>query len=276
LGELNAIDDLQHYVVGPAPGGLVVAVDGSLDMEKSFRRIDYFAALTELRVRNNVQKAVGPRPVDFIAVAAGPGKVWLWRDADHQALIEARDGQLHYRPVAHLTQDSAGQLHYDKIGWIPGIPLEMWEDPLLNVTEREQFLSEWHTEAEWFQAVYRTRYSNGIIGLAEQMLNQCPPGDPYRDRRRVLRRADMLVFASDHWNFNVRGFNPGGNHGSLLQIATHSVLMFAGGKDSGVPRGLHVSTPYDSLSFVPTILELMGMPDASLPGPLIKEAISSK
>jgi hypothetical protein len=274
MGELNSIHDLQHYVTGPAPGGLVAAADGSLDLEKSFRTIDYFPALSALRVQNNVQKDVGPQPVDFIAVAAGLDKIWLWRDADHQALVETRDGELRYTPVAHLTQDLSGELHYDEIPWTAGLPLELYEDPLLDVADRDSWLAQWHSEFEWFQAVHRTRYSNGIIGIAEQLLNECPPGDPYRDRRRALRRTDLLVFSNDHWNFNVRGFNPGGNHGSFLEISTHSVLLFAGGKDTGIPRGLHVKTPYDSLSLVPTILTLMAMPNPSLPGPIIKEVIS--
>jgi hypothetical protein len=260
LGELNSIDDLQHYIAGPAPVGLVVAPDGSLDMEKSFRTIDYFSALTSLQVRNNVQKYVGPRPVDFIAVASAPDKVWLYRDAGHQAFIEKRGDQLRYSPVSN---------------WCEGLPLEIFEDPFLDVPDRESWLREWHSESEWFRAVHRTRYSNGIIGIVEQLLNEVPPGDPYRDRRRALRRTDLLVFSNDHWNFNVRGFNPGGNHGSFLQISTHSVLMFAGGKDTGIPRGLHVKTPYDSLSLVPTILTLMGMPDPTLPGPVIKELIAN-
>ena len=178
--------------------------------------------------------------------------------------------------MAHLTQDVAGKLHYDAISWTPGLPLEIYEDPALNVPDRDKWLSEWHSETEWFQAVYRARYSNGVIGLTEQLLNSCPDGDPYRARRRALRRTDLLVFANDHWNFNVRGFNPGGNHGSFLQVSTHSVLMFAGGKNTGIPRGLRVTTPYDSLSFVPTVLKLMAMPDGSLPGPPIEEITSSK
>jgi hypothetical protein len=84
----------------------------------------------------------------------------------------------------------------------------------------------------------------------------------------------MLVMAKDHWNFNVRGFNPGGNHGSFLRISTHSVLMFAGGDETGIPRGLRVSEPYDSLSLVPTILKLMGKPEPGLPGPVIQEVLS--
>ncbi len=82
--------------------------------------------------------------------------------------------------------------------------------------------------------------------------------------------------ANDHWNFNVRGFNPGGNHGSFLRQSTHSVLLFAGGKDTGIPLGMRVETPYDSLSFVPTILTLMGRPEPDLPGPIIRELMEPR
>ena len=96
---------------------------------------------------------------------------------------------------------------------------------------------------------------------------------PHRSDRRDRLRTDLLVFAKDHWNFNVRGFNPGGNHGSLLRESTHSVLMIAGGPDTGLPKGLRIQAPYDSLSFVPTILKLMGQPEADLPGPAIEELL---
>ncbi|MGH9648785.1 MAG: hypothetical protein ACRD4E_18440, partial [Bryobacteraceae bacterium] len=62
-------------------------------------------------------------------------------------------------------------------------------------------------------------------------------------------------------------------HGSFFRISTHSVLLFAGGKDTRIPAGLRVETPYDSLSFVPTILSLMGRPEADLPGPVIRELV---
>jgi hypothetical protein len=80
----------------------------------------------------------------------------------------------------------------------------------------------------------------------------------FRRRQRLLVETDMLVLANDHWNFDVRGFNPGGNHGSFFRISTHSTLMLAGGEQTGVPRGLAVEEPYDSLSFVPTLLALTG------------------
>jgi hypothetical protein len=92
------------------------------------------------------------------------------------------------------------------------------------------------------------------------------------ERTRELTESDLLILASDHWNFNVRGFNPGGNHGSLLRISTHSVLMAAGG---GIPKGLTIERPYDSLSLVPTLLALLGrLPNPeSYPGPVIQELI---
>ena len=68
----------------------------------------------------------------------------------------------------------------------------------------------------------------------------------------------MLLVANNHWNFDVRGFNPGGNHGSFFRISTHATLMFAGGDKTGIPRGAIVEEPYDTLSFVPTLLALTG------------------
>jgi hypothetical protein len=82
--------------------------------------------------------------------------------------------------------------------------------------------------------------------------------------RRLLRRqrenieADLLVVANDHWNFDVRGFNPGGNHGSFFRISTHSTFMLAGGDRTTIPRAAVVDEPYDNLSFVPTVLALTG------------------
>ena len=35
----------------------------------------------------------------------------------------------------------------------------------------------------------------------------------------------------------------------------------AGGKDTNIPHGLNITTPYDSLSFTPTVLALAGKVD---------------
>jgi hypothetical protein len=272
LGPVNSLWDLRHYVTGLGPDGLVLREDGSLDSGRSFRTIDYLSSLRSISVRNNVQAGLAPQPVDFIAVRIPErDAILLWRDAGHQALLLTRGNERRYMPVND---------RFEPVAWGPGLPLELFEDPQLKVTgDRETWLSQWHNEQDWLNAIHRTRYSNGIIGLTEELLE--PPAtsadalDRYRARKRALRQTDLLVLANDHWNFNVRGFNPGGNHGSFLRESTHSVLLMAGGKETGIPAGLRVDTPYDSLSFLPTVLTLMGRPEADLPGPVIRELVES-
>ena len=66
--------------------------------------------------------------------------------------------------------------------------------------------------------------------------------------------------------------------------------MFAGGEATGIPKGLAINEPYDSLSFAPTILSLTGnldrdnQPVASLasrgftkfPGRVIAEVVGDR
>jgi len=151
--------------------------------------------------------------------------------------------------------------------------------------ERLAWLNEWHTEIDWLKAVHKTLYSNGILGLNEQ-LDRHPVFENddkglsnddrlirrFRQRQRHLTEADLLVVANNHWNFDVRGFNPGGNHGSFFRTSTNSTFMIAGGAKTGIPRGLTVEQPYDSLSFAPTVLKLMGkIDDANEPTAEMRE-----
>lgn len=266
LGPLNSAWDLQNYVTGPGPQGFVLTPEGTFDWERSFARVNYLESLRGLAVKNNVQEKVSSQPVDFIAVQTSAG-VWLYHDEEHQALIESRGAQLRYRPIAHLKGAADGSVQIEDRPSGPGFPLKYSEDPFF--TMPRDWLMEWHTEREWLDAVHRTRYSNAIIGLAAQLRVDSDTGH-YQQRKRQLRRTDLLVVANDHWNFNVRGFNPGGNHGSFLRDSTHSVLMFAGGGATGIFHGKQIEEPYDSLSFVPTILELLGRPEENLPGPAIE------
>jgi hypothetical protein len=158
-----------------------------------------------------------------------------------------------------------------------GFPLKIFEDPAFTVPENERaaWLSQCHPELDWFRAVHKTIYSNAVIGLNEQ-LDRHPVSDPnesgishdemlirrFRNRQRQLTESDMLILANNHWNFDIRGFNPGGNHGSFFRVSTNSTLMMAGGEKTGIPRGLGVTEPYDSLSMMPTILRLMGRVDS--------------
>ena len=277
LGPANSVWDLQHYVTGVGPGGMTLTPDGRLDADLSLATVNYLSALAGISVRNNVQPEVGPHPVDFIAVhlpdVDGHEAVWLYRDDQHQAVIQARDGLLRYRPIALLEARPDGSIAYEPRSWAAGFPLELFEDPQLSIdgAGRAQWLEEWHSEREWLAAVHETRYSTGIIGLTEALLDRLPLDDPYVERKRRLRRTELLVLARDHWNFNARGFNPGGNHGSFLRPSTHAVLLIAGGQGTKIPAGLRVEAPYDGLSFAPTMLALMGRPDHDLPGPIIEE-----
>jgi hypothetical protein len=294
MGERNALYDLQHYVAGPSRAGLTLTPDGTLDLERSFTHVDYFSLLTGLRVRNNVQTGVVPNPIDMVVLrvpcsglrdleeaADAGGCMWLNGGPESQAILLSRTGakgsvELRYVPVKRLTAESNGALHFERTGWTPGLPLKMWEAPEVALppgADRATWLSGWHSDQEWLQALHRTHYSNGIVGLYEQViphdwegLDANLPGltdgerlrRRYRARQRALVEPDLLIMASDHWNFDVRGFNPGGNHGSFFRPSTHATFMLAGGEGTGIRRGYEVEEPYDSLSFVPTVLSLMG------------------
>jgi hypothetical protein len=295
MAQRNSVYDLQNYIVGPGRDGLVLKTDGSLDLDRSFTRINYLTLIHRQESRNNVQPGIGNRPVDFIATRipraaithglspeSQPDEdvVWLYGGPDRQALVLARGEaqgrlQLRYLPVANLVQDEEGRVHFDLVPWQQGLPLRLLEDPRLDVplADRVSWLNDWHTDADWLHAVHKTQYSNGLIGLHEQFtLFTAPSTDVeapgltnderllrrFRRRQRQLVETDMLIMANNHWNFDVRGFNPGGNHGSFLRISTHAVLMFAGGEGTGIPKGLAINEPYDSLSLVPTIFSLTG------------------
>jgi len=300
VGNPNSVRDIENYVAGPAAGGLVLASDGSLDFERSFERIDYPPLLASLSVRNNVQAGVAPRPIDFLAMSVPQvafsfppsdtpteDPIWLYASEEKQVLILSRENELRYLPIRRLRQEAGGVVRFEPGALEPGLPLRFFEDDNLAVPggDREAWLNSWHSEEEWFRATHQTAYSNGIIALREQFL---PPllaphnvdADAallarFNQRRRRLAEPDFLIFANDHWNFNVRNFNPGGNHGSFLRASTNAILLFAGGADTGIPRHRQVQQPYDSLSFVPTILDLMGMhaEAAQLPGRPIQEVL---
>jgi hypothetical protein len=294
MGDSNSVYQLQNYVVGPAPGGVVLHGDGSLNLEKSFLRVDYFSLLHNVSVRNNVQPQLANKPVDMIVSRISselvrtkvqesklsPDVVWVYGGPEKQVLILAREDErgelsLRYQPVKNLRQDSDGQLTFELATWQPGLPLRIFEDEAFSIAEpdRVAWLGRWHTDVEWFQALHRTQYSNGLIGLYEDIarhpIEKLSPDEPglsseERLMRRLLRRQrelvenDLLLVANNHWNFDVRGFNPGGNHGSFFRISTHSTLMLAGGNKTSIPQAAVVEQPYDSLSFVPTVLALTG------------------
>lgn len=294
MGENNSVYKLQNYVVGLSSKGLTVNSDGSLDFENSFKRVNYFSLFESQKNINNVQPDVSNRPIDFVALhipldsiaAKMPtdlkpdlDPIWLYGGEDKQAFVltrkdEAGNQTLRYLPIAGLRQHSDGTFTFQIKDWDKDFPLKIFEDANLQIpsADKTSWLNEWHSETEWFRATHKTVYSNAIIGLNEQLnahsfLNFDETKNlsssektlrRFRRLQRQLTEADLLLMANNHWNFDVKGFNPGGNHGSFFRVATNSTLMMAGGEKTNIPRGLNISEPYDSLSFVPTVLALMG------------------
>lgn len=307
MGEPNSVHQLQNYVTGLSLGGLILNEKKDLDLERSFARINYFEFLNAQKVRSNVQPELSNRPVDFVAVrlpiesiadslpsgiVVNEDPIWLYGSNDKQALLLSRPNtagvqSYRYLPIAGLRQDAAGKMTFQVKEWGEGFPLEYFEDKdlAIPVAERSRWLSEWHTELEWLGAVHKTMYSNAILGLNEQLDRHPVFADDdkdlsndeklirrFRQRQRHLTEADMLIMADNHWNFDVRGFNPGGNHGSFFRSSTNSTFMIAGGTKTGIPRGLAVEQPYDSMSFMPTILRLMGkIDDENVPNAEMRE-----
>ena len=300
MGQSNTLHQLQNYVIGLSPQGLVLEGDGSIDAGKSFLRVNYFPLIRGVTVRNNVQREVSNEPIDFIAVRIFPADltdapadknideaIWLYKDAERQALLLSRVDpaqglMLRYVPVSALRQNDNGKISFEPAPWRDGLPFNIWEDARLRITDdREPWLSAWHSEREWFTAIHRTDYSNGIVGIHEQFSrHQTPAMNPdqsglepqerllrrFHKRRRRLVEPDFFIHASNHWNFDVRGFNPGANHGSFLRVSTHSTLMFAGGENARIPRSARIEEPYDSLDLMPTLLELTGEASEGRPG----------
>jgi hypothetical protein len=271
-GDNNSVGQIQHYVVGLTPAGITLDDAGRLDEERTFRHVNYPQLLLRQRANNVPQKSFSNQPIDFVAMILPDRRsYWLYSDESRQLMIETdADGRIRLRPVKKLSQADAGTpVQMEDIAWQSGLPLALFEDAKLHIpagAERGAWLSQWHSEREWMQAIHECRYSTGVIGIVEELAPIGPnvPGKPgldpvmlrYERRRRDLVEADFHVFAADHWNFNVRFPNAGGNHGAFFRISTHSVWMVAG---PGIPVR-SVEEPYDGLNFASTMLSLAGKP----------------
>ena len=284
LGDQNSVFDLQNYIAGPGLKGLVLDANGDLDETKSFRHVNYFPLLVSQRVRNVPQRELSAQPVDFLAVGLpasglppfpeGPPEfaIWLYADDEHQLLELVRrtndQEEIRLIPVKHLSQARDGKVRYDPGEWTDGLPFHLAEDRALHVpecVEANVWLSAWHSEDDWLRATYACHYTNGVVGITEELLpmtdalpsreSMAPLLQRLELRRRELVQPDFHIFASDHWNFNARNFNPGGNHGSFLRQSTHSVWMMAG---AGLAPGVHYTDPADTLNFGSTVLQYAG------------------
>ncbi len=240
-----------------------------------------------------IRSALQGTPLD-----TGYDAVWLYGGEQRQALLLAKPSPtdpdewlLRYVPIARLRQSADGTITFELREWQPGFPLALWEDAGLRVAgDRRAWLEAFHSEREWIEAAHGTRYAIAIVGLyellgkpvrtflsegyverlhaAERIAFATPQrnGDApeaslllrFFERRRRNMEPDLLLHAHPYWNFNIRDFNPGGNHGSFYRTATQATWMMWGGQHTGLKRGYRVTRPYESLSFVPTVLELIG------------------
>ncbi|HEX6732592.1 MAG TPA: hypothetical protein VF074_21415, partial [Pyrinomonadaceae bacterium] len=256
----------------------------------------------------NVQQGISNRPIDIIATRLSSSLVadslnerdisddviWIDSGRGKQALLlskfsETGELSLRFQPISNLVQDEKGRVQFKLVPWEPGLPLKIFEDPnlIIPIADRAEWLNAWHTDGEWLRALHRTEYSNGLVGLHEELarhpIESTSPDDPalsddeklmrrFAQRQRRIVEADLLIVANNHWNFDVRGFNPGGNHGSFFRISTHSAFMISGGAKTMLPTSTVIDEPYDSLSFVPTLLALTGnLRDDRKPVPVLWE-----
>jgi hypothetical protein len=194
-------------------------------------------------------------------------------------LILAREDEqgrlsLRYLPVQNLVQDADGAIHFEHTEWREGFPLKIWEDaaPAPEGNSADRWLNAWHTDTEWLEALHRTKYSNGVVGLAEQFIGH--KADALDATAQNLSRNEnccaSFASASAIWSQRICFLSPTIIGTSMcaaliraaitafLRVSTHATLMFAGGARTGIPRGLSVEEPYDSLSFMPTLLALTG------------------
>ncbi len=304
MGPANKLYQLQNYPAGLSSQGLVLGPDGAIDVEKSFVRINYFPLLRGVSVRNNVQPGVSNEPIDFVAIRLFPEDVdgledkdvqeivWIYKDEARQALILSRIDpaqglMIRYLPVSGLRQSAGQRISFKQIEWRDGLPFNLWEDPKLRTPDdREVWLNGWRTSHDWVLAIHRTDFSNCVVGIQEHFSrHETPATNPEEPglspnerllrrlhrRRRRLVEPDLFIHASNHWNFDVRGFNPGGNHGSFYRVSTHSTLMFAGGENTGIPRGVAIEEPYDSLDLMPTLLQFSGDADEGRPNSELRQ-----
>lgn len=159
--------------------------------------------------------------------------------------------ELRYLTVCGLRQDSDGSVYFEAGPFAPGFPLRIFEDDRLAVPEasRREWLNSWYSElvGSTLYTKRNTRMPSSLFTSLRDELPEHATGDAgLLDRFKKRRRR--------------------------------SVLMLAGGAETGIPHDQRIVEPYDRLSFAPTILDLMGSQAkaSELPGRVIEEVIAPR
>lgn len=183
-------------------------------------------------------------------------------------------------PIANIATvaPDGSTCAFDPGSWRAGLPFGLFEDPKLETggVERSEWLSAPHTVNEWRDAAHLTEEGLAVAGLTEvyataylQTFDEATAraSDPdtrlllrFERRRRDAVAPDLFLHASPHWNFDLKDFNAGGNHGGFAHESMHGVLWLRGGVRTRLIAGPAViERTCDGLDVAPTLLEAGGM-----------------
>ncbi len=259
-----------------------IRVRNSIRKELGTAPVDFVAA--DIPVAD-ARRAAAVAGIADLAAATDLASVRIvYTSADEQVLLIERDTADRGRlvtlvPVRQFRLDPmSGSVTFDAGTWKPGLPFRLYEDPMLDTggKDRVAWLSEGHTHLEWLNAAHRTAEGLGPEALCEALstdyiaaFERAEARDTTADARLVrrfeLRRreavaTDVFLHANPHWNFDLKDFNPGGNHGGFGRASMHGTFWLHGGQQTRIrPGPLVIDAPFEGLDVVPTLLEAAGL-----------------
>jgi hypothetical protein len=154
------------------------------------------------------------------------------------------------------------------------MPLRLFEDERFDTggEPRVDWLSRFHPDREWLAAVHATDEGLAVMGLPEafstayagtfaRVAARAPTRaerlrTEFELARRLAMESDVFVAASPLWNFDLKDFNPYGNHGGFRRQSMNALFWLHGGPETRVSPGPRlVTTPFDALDVAPTLFE---------------------
>lgn len=307
-GPRNSFFQLSHYTLGL--DARQQWVETTADLQGRRVAMNYFQVLSDYAVPNPpvpgnrnpfdlILYALPPQGIQPALVEAGlvaPGEpvedvLWVRSTAQDnpvkggEALILRRpDGSIKYVPLEQFDQEPDGRFRL-RPGAGPD-PLALLFDPSfrgLAGADPSAWLAQWHSAAEWLEALYRTRYTNALLvfldlagrnyrrSLTTPEFAQSLAGFRSEEsKRRYLRglerkysnfMGDFWVWSSEHYNFSSKGPEPAGAHGGLGWRVARTSFYVWGGEHTGLRRGEVLEQPATTLDIAPTVLCLAGRLD---------------